>query len=155
MIPKNTKAIILYLLRNLKLININQISRKLKISVGSAFKILKELEINKLIISHQLGNAKFYQIITSLLNIGELYLYFTRNYGEKEAINQIGKISFKILEITKEDIIQSCKFKLEHQSKKFSWADCVGYTLSNKFNLKFLTGDEEFKGLNNVEYVKN
>ena len=62
MIPKNTKKIILYLLRNLEIVNINQISKKLSISVGSAFKILKELEKNNIVLSSNLGNAKFYQI---------------------------------------------------------------------------------------------
>ena len=62
MIPKNTKKIILYLLRNLELVNINQISKKLYISVGSAFKILKDLEKNNIVLSSKLGNAKFYQI---------------------------------------------------------------------------------------------
>ncbi len=62
MIPKNTRKIILYLLRNLELVNINQISKKLSISVGSAFKILKELEKNNIVLSSNLGNAKFYQI---------------------------------------------------------------------------------------------
>ncbi len=62
MIPKNTKKIMLYLLRNLELVNINQISQKLDISVGSAFKILKNLEENKIIKSNRLGNAVFYQI---------------------------------------------------------------------------------------------
>src|SRR3989344_372144 len=62
MIPKNTKKIIIYLLRNLEIVNINQISKNLEISVGSAFKILKELEKNNLVLSSNLGNAKFYQI---------------------------------------------------------------------------------------------
>ena len=62
MIPKNTKKIILYLLKNLDLVNINQISKKLNISVGSAFKILKDLEKNNIVLSNDLGNAKFYQI---------------------------------------------------------------------------------------------
>ena len=62
MIPKNTKKIILYLLRNLELVNINQISKKLNISVGSAFKILRDLEKNNIVLSSNLGNAKFYQI---------------------------------------------------------------------------------------------
>ncbi len=62
MIPKNTKKIILYLLRNLELVNINQISKILDISVGSAFKILKDLDKNDIVMSSNLGNAKFYQI---------------------------------------------------------------------------------------------
>lgn len=52
----------LYLLRNLELPNINQISRKLNISVGSAFKILKSLEEKSIVLSSNLGNAKYYQI---------------------------------------------------------------------------------------------
>ena len=62
MIPKNPKKIILYLLRNLELSNINQISRKLDISVGSAFKILKSLEEKNIVLPSYLGNAKYYQI---------------------------------------------------------------------------------------------
>src|SRR3989339_1030348 len=62
MVPKNTKKIILYLLRNLELVNINQISKRINISVGSAFKILRELKKNNLVLSSDLGNAKFYQI---------------------------------------------------------------------------------------------
>ncbi|MBU0907304.1 MAG: winged helix-turn-helix domain-containing protein [Nanoarchaeota archaeon] len=62
MIPKNKKKIILYLLKNPEIVNINQISKKLDISVGSAFKILKELEKNHIVLSSNLGNAKFYQI---------------------------------------------------------------------------------------------
>jgi len=62
MIPKNTRKILLYLLKNLELVNINQISKKLDISVGSAFKILKDLEKNNIVLSSELGNAKFYRI---------------------------------------------------------------------------------------------
>jgi len=62
MIPKNTKKIMLYLLKNLELVNINQISKLLNISVGSSFKILKEFEKNSIVIASDLGNAKFYQI---------------------------------------------------------------------------------------------
>ena len=62
MIPKNTKKIMLFLLKNLELVNINQISKLLDISVGSSFKILKELEKNNIAIASTLGNAKFYQI---------------------------------------------------------------------------------------------
>lgn len=62
MIPKNTKRVLHYLLKNLELVNINQISRILKISVGSAFKILKMLEGRRIVISKKMGNSSFYQI---------------------------------------------------------------------------------------------
>ena len=62
MIPKNTKKIINYLLRNFELNNINQISRNLNISVGSAFKILNELEEKEIVLIKKLGNAKYYAL---------------------------------------------------------------------------------------------
>ena len=63
MIPKNTTKIIKYLLRNFELRNINQISKELNISLGSAFKILKDLEKNKIVLVKKLGNAKYYNLI--------------------------------------------------------------------------------------------
>jgi len=62
MIPKNTAKIISYLLRNFEPRNINQISRELNISVGSVFKILKELEKNRIVLVKKLGNAKYYNL---------------------------------------------------------------------------------------------
>ena len=46
MIPKNTAKIMRFLLRNTEKIgyNINQIAKSVKISVGSSFKILRDLE---------------------------------------------------------------------------------------------------------------
>jgi len=62
MMPKNTKKILLYLLKNFELNNINQISKKLEISVGSAFKILKKLEEENIVFVVNLGNAKYYKL---------------------------------------------------------------------------------------------
>ena len=63
MIPKNTKKIILYLLRNLELVNINQISKKLSISVGSAFKILKDLGKDNIVLSSNLEMLSSIELI--------------------------------------------------------------------------------------------
>ncbi len=62
MIPKNTIKIMNYLLRNFELSNINQISKKLNISVGSVFKILNKLEKNNIVLVRKIGNASYYSI---------------------------------------------------------------------------------------------
>lgn len=62
MIPKNTTKVIKYLLKNFELKNINQISKELNISLGSAFKILKDLEKNEIILLKKMGNAKYYHL---------------------------------------------------------------------------------------------
>lgn len=67
MVPKNTAKIVRFLLRNVEKIgwNINQIARSIKISAGSSFKILKNLEKNKIVSAQRVGNAVYY-----VLNLG-------------------------------------------------------------------------------------
>ena len=64
MIPKNTARVIMYLLRNIDEFgyNINQIARLNNISVGSAFKILKDLEKDKIIVKKEISNASYYKL---------------------------------------------------------------------------------------------
>lgn len=52
-------------------------------------------------------------------------------------------------------IIAANKFRFRNKSKELSTADCVGYAYALKNGLTFLTGDKEFEGLLNVEFVKN
>src|SRR3990167_11014284 len=64
MIPKNTAMVVMFLLRNTDKFgyNINKSAKLNKISVGSAFKILKELEKDKLIIKNEISNASHYKL---------------------------------------------------------------------------------------------
>ena len=64
MIPKNTAKVIMFLLRNTDKFgyNINQIAKLTEISVGSAFKILKELEKDKIILKEEISNASHYKL---------------------------------------------------------------------------------------------
>jgi len=59
---KNSFKIFEYLLRNpVQKFNVNQIAKNLKLSVGSAFKILKEYEKKGILSSEKLANSIFYQ----------------------------------------------------------------------------------------------
>src|SRR3989338_2364182 len=64
MIPKNTAMVVMFLLRNTDKFgyNINQIARLNNISVGSVFKILKELEKDNLVIKNEISNASHYKL---------------------------------------------------------------------------------------------
>ncbi len=64
MVQGNTAKIIRYMLRNTEKLgyNINQIAKSVNISAGSSFKILKDLEINKLVIAQAVGNAVYYAL---------------------------------------------------------------------------------------------
>ena len=60
MIPKNTAKLMRFLLRNPEKYNINQIAKAVKISVGSSFKILKDLEKNSIVLAETIGNGGYY-----------------------------------------------------------------------------------------------
>jgi len=55
-------------------------------------------------------------------------------------------------EFTSGDIKQATELKL--RKKVMSFADVIGYVMARKYGVKFLTGDEDFRGMKNVEFVK-
>ena len=59
-----------------------------------------------------------------------------------------------IQSVKHEWIEEAMEFRLKWKDRKVSITDCVGYVMAKKFGVKFLTGDKEFEGLNNVEFVK-
>jgi predicted nucleic acid-binding protein len=93
-------------------------------------------------------------ITTCILNIGELYLHHLRAYGKKTANEWNKRITTKLIEIDNTIITQAMELKLLHRKANLSLPDCIGYTMSKIHNLRFLTGDKEFKGMENVEFVK-
>ena len=58
------------------------------------------------------------------------------------------------MDYDKEIIQSAAEFKLANKSRNLSMADCIGYKLSEFLGIKFLTGDRQFEGLPNVEFVK-
>ena len=94
------------------------------------------------------------EIITSILNIGEIYQIILRKQGKEPADEWFKKINFKMLEITPEIIVDAVLFRHKNRKNDVSLPDAVGYKLSLKHNLKVLTGDRQFENLPNVEFVK-
>ena len=91
---------------------------------------------------------------TTIFNIMELHFYYLKHFGNEEA-ERIYDIVSPLLISTDDDIIKDAnKFKLANLKKRFSFTDCIGYVASLKLNLKFVTGDYAFKGLENVEFVR-
>ena len=95
-----------------------------------------------------------FKIITSVLNVGEVYAIFLRNYDKKRADEWFKDCNFELLEIYSADIVNATYFRHINKKKNVSITDSVGYILSLKHSIKFLTGDKQFQELENVEFVK-
>jgi hypothetical protein len=59
-----------------------------------------------------------------------------------------------ISSVKPEWIEEAMQFRLKWKDRKVSITDCVSYIMANKLGIKLLTGDKEFEGLENVEFVK-
>ena|SRR3989338_1969863 len=93
------------------------------------------------------------EIITSILNVGELYYSLLKKDAEA-AENWYEKLKQSATLVDVEIIKRAMKFRFENKNKKFSAIDCVGYIIAKDRDLRFLTGDEGFKDMENVEFVK-
>ena len=93
-------------------------------------------------------------ITTSIFNLAEIFYISLRDFGEDDAKKAYRKFKENIIELDDNIIFDAMKFRLKRKNQNLSYADCIGYTLAGKHNLKFLTGDREFEGMENVEFVK-
>ncbi|MBI2647385.1 PIN domain-containing protein [Candidatus Woesearchaeota archaeon] len=102
------------------------------------------------------GNPKYEiyvecDVITTIFNLAEL------NYGLKKKMSK--ELSEKytdkyyqfVVEVTIDDIKNAMDLKTIH--KHLSIQDVIGYTIAKKYNVKLLTGDKDFEGMENVEFV--
>ncbi len=93
-------------------------------------------------------------IILNKLNLMEFTNFLIREKREnevKELFESLGKFN---VDYSDKDLIEATKMKIKFSKEKLSFIDCIGYVLSRKHNVKFLTGDEKFESKKNVEFVK-
>ena len=93
-------------------------------------------------------------IITTKLNLMELHYGLLREYGEEIADEYYDKLIKFSVEVSDDIIKEANLFRASLKERNLSYVDCVGYIIAKTRNIKFLTGDEQFKDLDNVEFVK-
>lgn len=91
-------------------------------------------------------------VITTIFNLAELN-YGLKKETDKRKADEITKKYFPLLvEVSIDDIQKAMDLKISN--KALSIPDAIGYTIAKREKMKFLTGDEAFKSMNNVEFVK-
>ncbi len=59
-----------------------------------------------------------------------------------------------VIEFTDDDIKRANELKLRMKKQDVSYVDCLGYVLAKKNGVLFLTGDQKFEDMENVEFVR-
>lgn len=101
--------------------------------------------------------AQGIRAITTRLNLMEIYYAHLRKgarYADDAYERFLGICSdFSDTEI-KEAMKIKAKLKSENSKSNISCIDALGYTIALNRKLLFLTGDREFRGMVNVEFVE-
>lgn len=98
--------------------------------------------------------TKDVKIVTTKLNLMELYYQLLSLYDKKEALVFFNRYMEFAIQIDDSVIIEAMDFRKINYKRNLSYIDCLGYMISKKMNAPFLTGDTQFKDFENVEYVK-
>ena len=101
----------------------------------------------------QQGGSKS-TIYVSWINLGEVYYNIARKKGlsaANETLEDIKKLSIRLHEPSKSDILSAAKIKSEH---KLSYADAFAVSLAQKINGVIVTGDPEIILLKNFVKVE-
>lgn len=95
-----------------------------------------------------------FRIVTSKLNIFELYFGILLNNTESNAQIILEKYYPFVVDFDEGVIIDAAKLKRLLNNRKVSMTDRIGYSLAKQLGIKFLTGDGVFEGMDNVEFCK-
>ncbi len=94
-----------------------------------------------------------FSVVTTRLNLMELYYGLLKNYDAKTAGHVYNYLLHAAVDIDDAAIKEAMQFRFQNRKRKLSYADCIGYIVAMRNNIKFLTGDKQFKNFPNVEFV--
>ena len=98
--------------------------------------------------------TKDVKIVTTQLNLMELYYQLLSLYDNQTALGFFNRYEEFVIPINNDIIIDAMDFRKQNYKKDLSYVDCIGYTISKKMGILFLTGDNQFKDRQNVKFVK-
>ncbi len=94
------------------------------------------------------------KIFCSIFNIYEFYTTLRKDFDEKTARKFMNVLEDCNVEITIGNVIEAIEMKKKNNKLNFSFIDCLGYIKAKELRIMFLTGNKEFQGMDNVEFVK-
>tara|TARA_Y100000310_G_scaffold344854_1_gene460029 strand:- start:12439 stop:12801 length:363 start_codon:yes stop_codon:yes gene_type:complete len=91
-------------------------------------------------------------IITTKMNLMEFHYTLLREVGKNLADIHLRYLQKFIVEFEIEHI--KLANQLRRKYKNLSYVDCLGYIVALANQVPFVTGDQAFKNLPNVEFIK-
>ncbi len=93
-----------------------------------------------------------------MFNLLELAYALIKDFEPSQTLNILTQVQahIQVIEPSIEDLVNASKLRLKarQEERNLSLINCLGYVIARRLGIKFLTGDREFKGHENVEFVK-
>lgn len=93
-------------------------------------------------------------VTITLFNLIELAYSVFQDSGAAKAKEIYEKFLDCVQDVDWPILMEAFTLKQKYKKRNLSYADCLGYAYAKARGLRFLTGDEGFKDLENVEFVK-
>jgi len=77
-----------------------------------------------------------------------------RDFKKEKASAMVNSLGIKVLEMRAGHVMKIASFRKGQSKKKLSYIDCIGYVLAKENGIPFVTGDMQFEGMANVEFIK-
>lgn len=94
------------------------------------------------------------EVVITDITMAEFYADMFRKYNEKTADYWHKKLGGFCKSVSRWVLIKAVKFRIENKEKNLSFFDCVGYIYAQENNMRFVTGDKEFKEMKGVLFIK-
>ncbi len=92
--------------------------------------------------------------VFTIFNLVELYYNIIADAGEDEAQRIYLFLKQDVVELDDLSVFEAMKFRRANKKGDFSYADAVGYVYALRHKIPFVTGDEGFRNLANVIFIK-
>lgn len=87
--------------------------------------------------------------------LAELYWVLLRDFSEATAQQWREKLAAYTAPVDDAMMIEAMRFRFRNKKKDYSFFDAVGYIFAQRKRCPFVTGDEAFRGMENVEFIKS
>lgn len=92
------------------------------------------------------------RILITIFNLAELNYNLKKEKDKKIADEYTDKYSKFVVEVSIDDVKIAADFKTINRD--LSIPDAIGYIVAKRLGVKFLTGDNDFKDMENVEFMR-
>jgi predicted nucleic acid-binding protein len=108
------------------------------------------------------GSSRYLKVIsetetvTCLMNLIELYYLILRDHSKDMAERAFLAFRQSEVPIKDEDIKSGMALRLKARARKIdlSYADAIGYSISERMGTRYLTGDSAFRDFPHVEFLR-